>query len=142
MQTHKYILAFFMMIIFSDIVFAQTNSKDTLYHCPYIQDIKFGKGKYYADTNYNGKSVSWADDSDFFPTQKPVGNFTHAKLICNGNSCNMQCNYKINSTENIITLEVLYGVVVTKLGDGNWDTSKNCVAVYPDQCKFYVSSHN
>lgn len=129
-------------LLFSHFIFAQPNdTKEVLYHCPDLNDIKFGLSWYEATPTYNGKHTYWRSQS-YYPRPEKILKFVKARLIRDRhheNNNNVFCDY-MSEEDSHITMDMpFYGEVVTRTGGGNWGNDI-CTAASPEPCEFYVAS--
>ena len=110
---------------------------EVLYDCLSIADIQYEKHRFYADTIYNGLSVSWIGE-DFFPeTLILIDKFISAKKYGD----HVMCKYAIENDLAEATLEMLWGNYrITKVNGGNWIEGKECIESQPDHCEFFIET--
>lgn len=121
----------------------QTAHGDTLYHCPELSDIKYEKGFFSSETNYNGLSIRWFSFQSF-----PEKYVTVKKMIvavrenCTGGECHVRCTYETSTHANqFLHLYVNYGHHKSlEIGLGPWDYAGNyCQSPSSGECQFYLN---
>lgn len=130
---------FVIIIILTNHSLSWCHSTEIPYHCPSYVDIKFNSkaGKFYANTTYNGQSISWWSE-EIYPRQKNVDQFIEAQVwSCSNNDCDVACKY--NSSSYDVRLELIYGnyKITGKNGD-NWNNGI-CKSSTPEACVFTVA---
>lgn len=114
----------------------------TLYHCPNIEDIKYNRGYFNVNTNYNGLQMDWFPYSDGLPYKKIELDFIRVIWSSGiGGLGDIACIYQVNNKEYVGFSLLFY--VSPEVDKGPWvgnDMELECKASTTSSCSFYVES--
>lgn len=110
-------------------------------HCPMVSDIKYKKGRFYANTKYNGISLVWVGDDFFAREHEEIERFVVARAWNHADEdYTVKCYYIVKAMGELTNLEMLFtDYKVTKTSGSNWVQGKECKAEQAEQCEFYIA---
>jgi len=130
----------FLFLIISITSYADSN--EFLYHCPYVDDLKYEHGSFSAKTNY-GIPIQWYSYKGFPEKTLTATFFRVNRNSCLGGSCQIDCAYKLSNGE-VVFLFIVYNQYESEnVEPGHWESKDStCINSNPDNCKFYLSEHH